>query len=214
VLSIVSDPVVSKLVHSLARPGGNVTALSYFAVELGARRLQLLKEAIPGLYRVGLLVNPNTQIISRPYIEESQAAAANLGLALQTFEASSLGELEPAFDRIVNAGMQAASITPESMFYQGRAIIPKLALERSLPICVWSRETLEPGAFISYGPDLLAILRRTAVYVDKILKGAKPGELPVEQPTRFQFLINLKTAKALGLTIPQTLLVAADEVIE
>jgi putative tryptophan/tyrosine transport system substrate-binding protein len=213
VFSVVSDPVAAKLVDSLARPGGNVTGLTYFAEELAAKRLQFLKDGIPRLSRVGLLVNPNTYL-SRPYIEESQVAAAKLGLALQTFEARSLDELEPAFDRMSATGMQAVSIIPEGVFYQGRAVIPKLALARRLPTCVWSRETLEPGALMSYGPDLLTILRRTAVYVDKILKGAKPGELPVEQPTRLQLFINLTTARALGLELPVTLLSNADEVIE
>jgi putative ABC transport system substrate-binding protein len=213
VFSVVSDPVAAKLVDSLARPGGNVTGLTYFAAELAGKRLQLLKDGIPGLSRVGLLVNPNTYL-SRPYIEDSQVAAAKLGLVLQTFEARSLNELEPAFDRMAEAGMQAVSIVPEGVFYQGRAIIPKLALARHLPTCVWSRETLEPGALMSYGPDLLTILHRTAVYVDKILKGAKPGELPVEQPTRLQLFINLTTAKALSLELPATLLTNADELIE
>ena len=198
---------------SLARPGGNVTGLTYFAAELAAKRLQFLKDGIPGLSRVGLLVNPNTYL-SRPYIEESQVAAAKLGLVLLTFEARSLDELEPAFDRMAAASMQAVSIIPEGVFYQGRAIIPKLALARRLATCVWSRETLQPGALMSYGPDLLTILRRTAVYVDKILKGAKPGELPVEQPTRLQLFINLTTAKALGLELPAILLTNADDVIE
>jgi putative tryptophan/tyrosine transport system substrate-binding protein len=213
VFSVVSDPVAAKLVDSLARPGRNVTGLTYFAEELAAKRLQFLKDGIPALSRVGLLVNPNTYL-SGPYIEESQAAATKLGLVLQTFEARSLDELEPAFNRIAQAGMQAVSIIPEGVFYQGRAIIPKLALERHLPTCVWSRETLEPGALMSYGPDLLTILRRTAIYVDKILKGAKPGELPVEQPTRLQLFINLRTAKALGVDLPTALLSNADELIE
>jgi putative tryptophan/tyrosine transport system substrate-binding protein len=213
VFSVVSDPIAAKLVDSLARPGGNVTGLTYFAEELAAKRLQFLKDGIPSLSRVGLLVNPNTYL-SGPYIQESQVAATKLGLFLETFEARSLDELEPAFNKIAEAGMQAVSIIPEGVFYQGRAIIPKLALARHLPTCVWSRETLEPGALMSYGPDLLTILRRTAIYVDKILKGAKPGELPVEQPTRLQLFINLKTAKALGIELPAALLSNADDLIE
>jgi putative tryptophan/tyrosine transport system substrate-binding protein len=213
VFSVVSDPIAAKLVDSLARPGGNVTGLTYFAEELAAKRLQFLKDGIPSLSRVGLLVNPNTYL-SGPYIQESQVAATKLGLFLETFEARSLDDLEPAFNKIAEAGMQAVSIIPEGVFYQGRAIIPKLALARHLPTCVWSRETLEPGALMSYGPDLLTILRRTAIYVDKILKGAKPGELPVEQPTRLQLFINLKTAKALGIELPAALLSNADDLIE
>jgi putative tryptophan/tyrosine transport system substrate-binding protein len=213
VLTVAPDPVAAKLVDSFARPGGNVTALTYFAGELAGKRLQLLKDSIPGLSRVGLLVNPNA-LITRPYIEDSQVAAAKLGLTLHVFEARSVDELEPAFDKMAAAGMQAVAIMTDSLFFQGRAIIPKLALERRLPTCAFSRETLEPGALISYGPDILTVLRRTAIYVDKILKGAKPGELPVDQPTKFQLFINLKTAKALGIELPAALLTNADELIE
>ena len=213
VLTVAPDPVAAKLVDSFARPGGNVTALTYFAGELAGKRLQLLKDSIPGLSRVGLLVNPNA-LITRPYIEDSQVAAAKLGLTLHVFEARSVDELEPAFDKMAAAGMQAVAIMTDSLFYQGRAIIPKLALERRLPTCAFSRETLEPGALISYGPDILTVLRRTAIYVDKILKGAKPGELPVDQPTKFQLFFNLKTAKALGIELPAALLTNADELIE
>jgi len=213
VLTVAPDPVAAKLVDSFARPGGNVTALTYFAGELAGKRLQLLKDCIPGLSRVGLLVNPNA-LITRPYIEDSQVAAAKLGLTLHVFEARSVDELEPAFDKMAAAGMQAVAIMTDSLFYQGRAIIPKLALERRLPTCAFSRETLEPGALMSYGPDILTVLRRTAIYVDKILKGAKPGELPVDQPTKFQLFFNLKTAKALGIELPAALLTNADELIE
>jgi putative ABC transport system substrate-binding protein len=134
VFTLVADPVASKLVDSLARPGGNATGLTMFAAKLGAKRLELLKEAIPGLSRVGLLINPNTSF-SRPYIEESKVAAVKLGLALQTFEARTLDELEPAFDMAAKAGAQAISITPEGMFYQGRANIAKLALSHGLATC-------------------------------------------------------------------------------
>ena len=213
VLTVAPDPVAAKLVDSFARPGGNVTALTYFAGELAGKRLQLLKDCIPGLSRVGLLVNPNA-LITRPYIEDSQVAAAKLGLTLHVFEARSVDELEPAFDKMAAAGMQAVAIMTDSLFYQGRAIIPKLALERRLPTCAFSRETVEPGALMSYGPDILTVLRRTAIYVDKILKGAKPGELPVDQPTKFQLFFNLKTAKALGIELPAALLTNADELIE
>ena len=213
VLTVAPDPVAAKLVDSFARPGGNVTALTYFAGELAGKRLQLLKDSIPGLSRVGLLVNPNA-LITRPYIEDSQVAAAKLGLTLHVFEARSVDELEPAFDKMAAAGMQAVAIMTDSLFYQGRAIIPKLALERRLPTCAFSRETLEPGALMSYGPDILTVLRRTAIYVDKILKGAKPGELPVDQPTKFLLFFNLKTAKALGIELPAALLTNADELIE
>jgi putative tryptophan/tyrosine transport system substrate-binding protein len=213
VFALISDPVVSNLVASIPKPGGNATGLMLFGAELGEIRLQFLKEAIPDLSRVGLLFNPNTQLVGS-YIEESQVAAAKLGLTLQAFEARSLAELEPAFDKMSKAGMQAVTFAPEGMLFVGRAILAKSAIAHRLPTCVWSRETFEPGALMSYGPDELAIVRRTAVYVDKILKGTKPADLPVEQPTKFELLINLKIAKALGLTLPPTLLARADEVIE
>jgi ABC-type uncharacterized transport system substrate-binding protein len=213
VFMVVPDPIGSKLVDGLARPGGNVTRLTNFAVQLSAKRLEYLKEVIPRLSRVGLLVNPNVQI-TRRYTEESDAAAATLGLVVQPFEVRSLDDLERAFDAMVKARMQAVSVNAEGLFFQGRALVAKLALARRLPTCVYSRETLEAGALMSYGPDQRAIFRRAAVYVDKILKGAKPAELPVEQPTTFEFLVNLKTSKALGFTIPQSLLGRADQIID
>jgi putative ABC transport system substrate-binding protein len=213
VLTVAPDPVATKLVDSLARPGGNVTGLTIFAGELAAKRLQFLKDGIPQLSRVALLVNPNA-LLSRSYTEDSQGAAAKLGLVLQSFEARSVDELEPAFDRMTREGMQAVSIMPDSLFFQTRAILPKLALMRSLATCTVQKPFVEQGALMSYGPDVGAILRRTAVYVDKILKGAKPGDLPVEQPTRLQLFINLTTAKALSLELPASLLTNADDVIE
>jgi putative ABC transport system substrate-binding protein len=214
VFTLVADPVGTKLVDSLARPGGNATGLSLIAVDLIGKRMQFLKEIDPELSRIALLVNPNEQPTSRLYIGESQAAAAKLGLTVQTFEARSIAELEPAFVAMANAGMRALTVGASGMLYQGRAIVAKLAIARRLPICVWSRETLEAGALMSYGADQVAIMRRTAVYVDKILKGAKPADLPVEQPTRLQLLVNLKTAKALDINVPATLLAQADDVIE
>jgi len=213
VFVIVPDPVGTKLVENFARPGGNVTGLSTYASDVVGRRLQLLKEIIPGLSRVAQLVNPNSPA-SRLHIELTQAAAAELGLTVQRFEARSLDELEPTVDAMARAGMQAITVNPEGLAFQGRAIIPKLALSRRLALCAYSRETFEPGALMSYGVDQRAICRRAAVYVDKILRGTKPGELPVEGPTTFEFLINRKTAKQLGFDVPPTLLARADEVIE
>jgi len=213
VFMFVPDPVGIKLVDSLARPGGNVTGLSNFGRDLVGKRLQFLKETVPGLSRVALLVNANAPS-ARIYIDTTQAAAGELGLVTQTFEARSLEELEPAFDAMAKAGMQAVTVASGGIAFQGRAIIAKLALSHRLPLFVFSRETFEVGALMSYGPDQLEMCRRAAVYADKILKGAKPSDLPVEQPTKLELLINLKVAKALGLTIPHTLLAAATEVIE
>jgi putative tryptophan/tyrosine transport system substrate-binding protein len=213
VFILVPDPIGSKLVDSLARPSGNVTGLTNFVSDVVGRRLQLLKELIPELSRVGQLVNPNTAAV-RLNIELTRNAAAQLGFAVQLFEASSVEELDRAFDAMTAAGMQAVTVNPEGLAFQARELIAKLALTRRLALCAYSRETFEPGAFMSYGTDHVAICRRAAVYVDRILKGTKPSDLPVEGPTKFEFLINLKTARAIGLEIPPMLLARADEVIE
>jgi ABC-type uncharacterized transport system substrate-binding protein len=213
VAMFISDPVGIGLVKSLARPGGNVTGLSSFYSELIGKRLQFLKEAIPGLSRVAQLVNPLAGI-SRFYTELTQTAAAQLGLEVERFEAGSRSELEPAFDAMASSGMQALVTNADGLAYTQREIIGQLALKNRLPAAVFVRETLVPGTFLSYGVDSPTICRRAAVYVDKILKGEKPSELPVEQPTKVEFLINLKTAKALGITVPPSLLSLADELIE
>ena len=181
--------------------------------DLVLKRLQYLKDLIPGLSRVGFLVNPNTEVATL-YKRVTDASAVELGLENQTFEARSLEELGPAFDAMVKAGMQAVTINGEGLVYQQRAAAANMTLARRLPLAVWSRETFEAGALMSYGADQVAMCRRGPVFVDKILKGAKPGDLPVEQPTKLEFLISRKVATALGLTIPPTLLLRADEVIQ
>ena len=148
------------------------------------------------------------------YTNVTDSMARNLGLSNHTFSARSRDELEPAFDAMVEAGMQAVTVNSEGLAYQHREFIAKLAIARRLPLSVWSRETLEAGALMSYGADQPAMCRRAAVFVDKILKGAKPADLPVEEPTKIEFLLNNRTAKALGLTLPSTLLVAASDVVE
>src|SRR6516164_5490069 len=213
VFMYVPDPLGSKLVQSIQRPGGNATGLSNFSLELSAKRLEYLKEIVPSLSRVAVLVNPSAKI-SDLYIEQSSAAGPKLGLTTQAFQVRSLRELEGAFDAMVKADMQAVVVNAESLFYVGKEAIAKLALARRLPTCMWAREGVEAGALVSYGTDQRAIARRTAGYVDRILKDEKPADIPVEQPTRFELVINLKTAKALGLTIPPTFLTRADEVIE
>jgi putative tryptophan/tyrosine transport system substrate-binding protein len=213
VFMFVPDPVGMKLVQSIARPGGNITGLSNFGRDVAGKRLQLLKEIVPGLSRVALLINsdhPTTSV----FIEVMQAAADQLGLVLQTFDARSLEEIEPAFDAMVRAGMQAVTPVQGGLFFQARAFVPKLAIARRLPMLAYSRETFEYGALLSYAADQIEMCRRSAVYADKILKGAKPGGLPVEQPTKFELLINLKTAKTLGLAVPLHLQQLANEVIE
>lgn len=213
VFMFIPDPVGMKLVQSLARPGGNITGLSNFGSDIAGKRLQFLKELVPGLSRVALLTNPNQQT-NRIYVDVMSPAADQLGLKLQTFDARSLEEMEPAFDAMVKAGMQAMTAAQGGTAFQARAIIPKLVLARRLPMCAYSRETFEHGALVSYGPDQIEMCRRSTAYADKILKGTKPGEIPVEQPTNFEFLINLKTAKALGIDVPLHIQQIANEVIE
>ena len=213
VFIFVPDPVGSKFVMSLARPGGNATGLTHFAADLIGKRLEFLRETSPGLARVALLVNPDTEVV-RLYTNVTDSIAQKLGLSNHTFSARSRDELEPAFDAMVKMGMQAVTINSEGLAYQQREFIAQLAIARRLPLSVWSRETLEAGALMSYGADQPAMCRRAAAFVDKILKGAKPADIPVEEPANIEFLLNKKTAKALGLTFPHTLLAAATEVIE
>ena len=209
----VPDPVSMRLVQSLARPGGNMTGLSNFGEELAAKRLQLLKELVPGLSRVALLVNRD--LLSKGfYIEGSRMAADKLGLAVQVFELTSVEDLEPTFDAMVQAGMQAVTLAQGGFAFSRRATVAKLALARRLALCAYSKTTFDAGALMAYGPNILDAFRRMAVYVDKILKGAQPSELPVEQPTSFELFINLRVAKTLGLDVPVHLQQIADELIE
>jgi putative tryptophan/tyrosine transport system substrate-binding protein len=213
VFMYIPDPVGMNLVQSLAKPGGNATGLANFGGDLAGKRLQLLKELVPGLSRVGFIINPDVST-TRFLVEVTASAATQLGLELRTFEARSLSGMQPAFDAMVKAGMQAATVAQSGTAYQARVINPKLALERRLPLLVYSKETFEHGALVSYAPDNIEMTRRSAVYADKILKGTKPSDIPVEQPTKFELLLNLKTAKALGLDVPVNLQQLADEVIE
>lgn len=209
----VPDPVGSGFVDSLARPGRNMTGLSNFGADIVSKRLQYLKYMRDDLSRVALLVNPTSQLAPL-YRRVTETAAAELGVENVTFEARSPDELERAFEAMAEAGMQAVTINGDGLVYQHRSLVGKLALARRLPLAVWSREMFDGGALMSYGPDQVAMCRRAPAFVDKILKGAKPGNLPVEQPAKLEFFINLKVAGALGLTVPPMLLALADDVIE
>ena len=213
VFMYVADPIGAKLVESIRHPGGNATGLTNFGLELAGKRLEYLKEIIPQLSKVALLVNP-TNPISSFYITQSFEAAPKLGLTCKPYNVGTLDGLEGAFDAMVADGMEAVVFNAESLYYVGKKRIAELALARKLPSCGYVKEVLEAGVLISYGADQRLIARRTAYYVDRILKGEKPADMPVEQPTGFQLCVNLTTAKALGLTIPPTLLASADEVIE
>jgi putative tryptophan/tyrosine transport system substrate-binding protein len=213
VFMYVADPIGTKLVESIRHPGGNATGLTNFSLELVGKRLEYLKEISPQLTKAAMMVNP-TNPISSFYIEQSNAAGPKLGLTCKPYNVGTFDGLEPAFDAMVADGMEAVTLNSESLFYAAKKRIAELALARKLPCCGYVKEVLEAGVLISYGADQRLIARRTAYYVDRILKGEKPAEMPVEQPTGFQLCINLTTAKALGLSIPPTLLTSADEVIE
>ena len=208
------DPVGNKFAATLARPGGNITGLSTMALDIVDKRLELIKEMVPGLTRAALLVNPGDPIVTHRVIGQVEAAAAAINVAVQVFEARKPPELDLAFEQIAQANVQGVFSPNDPMFHNERARIARLALARRLPILLQNRLGAQAGALMSFGTDANALFRRAGYYVDKILKGEKPGEILIEQPTRFELLINLKTAKALGVTVPQTLLARADEVIE
>ena len=208
-----TDPVGSGLVASLGRPGRNVTGMSTLSPELMGKRLQLFKEAIPGISRVAVLSNPT---ISSQALElkEAKVAAGLLKMQLQLLEARAPGDFAGAFSAMTKERADGVIVITSSMFYAERTRIAKLAAESRVPTIYGVKEFAEAGGFMTYGIDVHESFRRAAGYVDKILKGAKPADLPVEQPTKFELVINMKTAKALGLTLPQSLLVRADEILQ
>jgi ABC-type uncharacterized transport system substrate-binding protein len=213
VMVSVADPVAAGLVASLARPGGNVTGLSRETRDLIGKALQLLKDALPGTTRVDLLVNP-ADPTSSAVVADAEDAAKSLGVQVKIVGARAAAELEGAFSTIHADRANALLVVGGGGFYLNRTQIVDLALRNRLPSAYQNREFVEAGGLLSYAPSTIANYRRAAYYVDKILKGAKPADLPVEQPTKFELVINLKTARALGLTIPQSLLQRADEVIQ
>ncbi len=213
VMASVGDPVASGLVASLARPGGNITGLSQIAPELVGKRLELLKEIVPKLSRVAVLWRPEAD--SSPLAwKESQLPARALGLQLHSMEVRSSDDFDKAFEDATRARAGALAVTPDPLFVRNLKRIAALAAKSRLPSIFHLREFADSGGLLTYGVDRSDMFRRAATYVDKILKGAKPGDLPVEQPTKFELVINLKTAKALGLTIPQSVLMRVDEVIQ
>jgi putative ABC transport system substrate-binding protein len=213
VMAAVGDAVGSGLVASLARPGGNVTGFTIVAPDLSGKRLELLKEIVPGISRIAALLNPTNRTYQHE-LAEMRAAATTLGLLLQPVEVSAPNTLDAVFAAMKRDGVQALVVLTDAIFYSERGHIVDLAAKSRLPSVFWDRQFVEDGAFMSFGPRPVDLFRRSATYVDRILKGAKPGDLPVEQPTQFELIINVKTAKMLGLTVPPTLLARADEVIE
>ncbi len=214
VMSLVLDPVGIGLVPSLARPGGNVTGTSFMAPDLVGKQLELIKEVVPKVSRVALLRHPANPA-SATYMREAEAAARILDMRLQTLDARNPQEIDSAFAAMTRERADALLIFPDSFFATQRRQIAELAAKRRLPaIHAGTPEYAEAGGLIVYSPNILDLERRAATYVDKILKGAKPADLPVEQPTKFELIINLGAAKAIGLTIPPSLLRRADQIID
>jgi putative ABC transport system substrate-binding protein len=210
----VGDPVSLGLVASLARPGGNVTGLSFsVGMDTFGKSLELLREAIPKVPRVAVLFNPSNPAHALA-LDNVKAAARSLGVRLQFLEARGPSELDAAFAAMVKERAAAVLVMADAVFIAQRARLADLAARNRLPTMHGNRESVEAGGLMSYGPSNLDMIRRTAGFVDKILRGAQSATLPVEQPTKFELAINLRTAKALGLTIPSSLLLRADEVIE
>jgi putative ABC transport system substrate-binding protein len=214
VMASSADPVSAGLVASLARPGGNVTGIAQdTGGEQHAKRVELLKDTLPNLSRVGILWNPDFAL-NQERLTSIREAAPALGLTLVPVEARGLDALEQAFATMVRERAQMLVVLSDGVLFNCRGQIGVMALENRLPAIAAAREYAEAGLLLTYGIDLRGQFRQSAVFVDKIFKGAKPADLPVEQPTKFELVINLKTAKALGLTVPPTLLARADEVIE
>jgi putative ABC transport system substrate-binding protein len=215
VITFVADPLGSGLVASLARPGGNITGVTTIAPELVAKRLELLKQVVPDAGRIAVLWDPIglTERTRRNMREETEAAGRALGVNLQFFEVRRPEDFERVFAAMVDARIGALLVSPTPMLFEARKGIVAHAAKNRLPTVYAWREAVEAGGLVSYATNFPEMYRRAAIYVDKILKGAKPGDLPIEQPTRFELVINLKTAKALGLSIPDSLLQRADEVI-
>ncbi len=213
VMAQLADPVGSGLVASLGRPGGNVTGLSTQDADLSGKRLEMLREVVPKVSRLAVLIdetNPGTMLIARG----TQAAARSVGVQLQSLGVRGPADLDRAFSAMKKARAGALIVESSSMFFTWRTQLADLALKNRLPTMFAQMEYAEAGGLMAYSVDFLDLFRRTATFVDKILKGAKPADLPIEQPTKWELVINLKTAKALGLTIPPTLLLRADHVIE
>ncbi len=216
VVPVMGDPVADGLVANLARPGGNITGLTFLGPQLVPKRLALLKEALPSASQVAALWHPGAygERTMNDMMKETEAAGLTLGLHLRFVAVQGPDELDQAFSTIAAERTDAVMVFPSPMLFTERRRIVDLAGKLRLPLISMGKEFVELGALMSYGADITDFIRRGATYVDKILKGAKPADLPVEQPTKFELFINLKTAKELGIEIPATLLARADEVIE
>jgi putative ABC transport system substrate-binding protein len=214
IFSVGEDPVKLGLVSSLARPEGNATGINFFTGELVAKRLVLLHELVPGAARVAVLVNPSDPVRTEAMLREVQAAAGALGLQIQVFNASTSREIDAAFVMLAHERVDAVFVGPDPLFNTRRVQLANLAARYLMPATYAVREYAEAGGLMSYGTSLADMYRQVGTYTARILKGAKPSDLPVVQSTKFEFVINLQTARLLGLNVPPGMLVAADEVIE
>jgi putative tryptophan/tyrosine transport system substrate-binding protein len=212
IMAVVSDPVGNGFVSSLARPGGNITGLATSDEITIAKQIELLSEILPKLSRVGILVNPDSPTV--PNLVTARAAARQAAIELWQTNARNADEIDAAFVKFSQERVQAVIVIPDAVFALHRRRIAELAMKDRLPTMFAHREYVVDGGTLSYGQDIKYFLRRSAVLVDKIFKGAKPADLPIEQPTRFFLTVNLKTAKAIGLNLPESFLLRADEVIE
>jgi putative ABC transport system substrate-binding protein len=207
------DPVKLGLVHSINRPGGNVTGVSFLFSALGAKRLEIMRELIPSLGVVGFLVNPDNSVTEND-ISNLEDAASTLTMQIKVAKAASVREFEPAFASLAVRNVQALLVNTDAFFVGRRADLVALAARFSIPTSYAARLYVSEGGLLSYGADVDEMYQQAGVYVGRILRGAKPADLPVMQPTKFDLIVNLKTAKALGITVPPTILARADEVIE
>ncbi len=214
VFFIGDDPVKLGLVESHARPGGNATGVNYLVADAVAKRLGLLHEVVPKAVRVGVLTNPANAVATDVLLARLEEGARQLGLQLRVLRASTTAEIDTAFDTIRSERDDALFVAPDTFFSSRRAQFAAVAARELVPVCYGDRETVAAGGLMSCGVNYSNIFRQVGLYTGKILKGEKPAELPVVQTTKFDFVINLKTAKALGITIPETLLATADEVIQ
>ena len=214
VFGVAQDPVQLGLVASLARPGGNATGINFFVSEVAAKRLRLLHELVPKAVRIAVLVNPANAAIADPTLREVQEAAPTIGLQIKIFNATTIGEIDAAFAALERERLDALFVAPDGFFTSRAVQFATLTTRDRIPASYAARDFVAAGGLMSYGTDLADAFRQVGVYTGKILKGAKPADLPVLQSTKFEFAINLQTARALGIEVPLNLLSIADEVIE